>query len=194
MAEYGMFKTSMRGFRKEDVLAYIDGLMKEKSKEAEAADERIAALEAELAEANVNQAAVEENERLMSEVAALREQVSALTAKLEEVQGASDAASARDAELSAELEQSHQAITALWEEKAVLQEKLEKAQASFVQLREVGEEFCRQVTSLLPAEEPMEAMVESVVETVSVEAITEEPLVITEEPRAAEQSMERWLF
>ncbi len=194
MAEYGMFKTSMRGFRKEDVLAFIDELMTEKTKEAEAFAAQIAKLESELAEAKVQQAAVEENERLTGEVATLREQVAELTAKLEEVQGASDAASARDAELTAELEQSHQAISALWEEKAGLQNRLEKTQAVFSQLREVGEEFCRQVTALLPAEEPVETATESAAEAVPVVAITEEPLVITEEPRPADQSMERWLF
>ncbi len=197
MAENGMFKTAMRGFRKEDVLAYIDELMSEKTKEAEAFAAQIAELQAQLADAKVQQAAVEENERLTGEVAQLSEQVAALSAqlsetaaKLAEVQGASDAANARDAELTEQLEQSHQAISALWEEKAVLQNRIEKTEAAFTQLREVGEEFCRQVTALLPAAEEAESTEESV----AAAPITEEPLVITEEPRAADKPMERWLF
>ena len=193
MAEYGMFKTAMRGFRKEDVLAYIDELMAEKTKESESFQAQIAQSESQLAEAKVQKAAVEENERLTTEVAQLKNQIAQLTeqltdtaAKLEEMQGASDAAHARDAELSEQLEQSHQAISALWEEKAVLQNEIDNTKAAFVQLREVGEEFCRQVTALLPQTE----------ETPAAPAvpITEPPLVITEEPRAVDKPMERWLF
>ncbi len=194
MAEYGMFKTAMRGFRKEDVLAYIDELMSEKTKEAESFQAQIDALEVQLAEAKVQRAAVEENERLTAEVSALQEQVQALTAqvseteaKLVEAQGATDAASARDAELSEQLEQSHQAITSLWQEKAVLQEQINKTGEVFAQLRAVGEDFCRQVTALMPAEV-------SQTEEEPTASVTEEPLVITEEPRTADKPMERWLF
>ncbi len=157
MAEQGMFKTALRGFRKEDVLSYIDGIMAEHTVQEEALKEQVAELDRQLAEARVQQEAVKENEQLKAQVAELSEQVEALkvqvaeiTAQCEQVQGAASGAEAREAELREQLEQSHQAVSGLWEEKAQLERRLEQTDELTRKLQAIGEDFCGKVKELLP--------------------------------------------
>jgi nicotinate-nucleotide adenylyltransferase len=86
--------------------------------------------------------------------------------------------------LSEQLEQSHQAIATLWEEKAELQKQVDETTERIAQLHAVGVDFCRQVSELLP-EQPEEAA-----------APAEEPLpLVVDMPSAeANKPMERWLF
>ena len=102
MAEQGLFKTAMRGFRKEDVLSYIDGMLAERTAQETLLNEQIQRLEEELAQARVQQEAVAENERLIAQAAQLTQQVEELTAQvgeltmqLEQVQGVTAAGEAR---------------------------------------------------------------------------------------------------
>ena len=127
MAEQGMFKTALRGFRKEDVLSYIDGIMAEHTVQ----------LKAQVAE-------------LSEQVEALKVQVAEITAQCEQVQGAASGAEAREAELREQLEQSHQAVSGLWEEKAQLERRLEQTDELTRKLQAIGEDFCGKVKELLP--------------------------------------------
>lgn len=191
MTEYGMFKTALRGFRKEDVLAYIDELLAERSRRESELQGQIETLQKQLAEAQVQQEAVRENERLTAQleeykgqIEVLTAQVADVTAELERARGASEAATMRDAELSEQLEQSHQAIATLWEEKAELQKQVDATTERIEQLHAVGLDFCRQVAELLPEQagetaEPVEEQLPLVVDMPSAE------------PR---KPMERWLF
>ncbi len=190
MAEYGMFKTALRGFRKEDVLAYIDEMLAERSRQEIELQGQIEALQAQLAEAKVQQEAVRENERLTAEleeykgqVEVLTAQVANVTAELEQARGASEAATMRDAELSEQLEQSHQAIATLWEEKAELQKQVDATTERIEQLHAVGLDFCRQVAELLPEQAD------------KTETTTDElPLVVDMPSTQPGKPMERWLF
>lgn len=177
MAEQGMFKTAMRGFRKEDVLSYIDTLMAERTAQETLLNEQIEQLRQQLAEAQVQKEAVAENERLTAQVAELNAQVEALsaqvaevTAQLEAAQGVSAAGEARQSELAEQLEQAHQAISGLWEEKAQLQRQLEDSYQVARRVQELGEEFCRKVGEVLPQPESSQPQSE------------------------AAKPMERWLF
>lgn len=191
MAEYGMFKTALRGFRKEDVLAYIDEILAERSRQELELQGQIESLQKQLVEAQVQKEAVRENERLTAELAECKEQIEILTAQvadvtaeLEQARGASEAASVRDAELSEQLEQSHQAIATLWEEKAELQKQVDATTERIEQLHAVGMDFCRQVAELLP-EQPNETAA----------PVQEElPLVVDTPSAQPGQHMERWLF
>ncbi len=190
MAEYGMFKTALRGFRKEDVLAYIDEMLAERSRQELELQGQIETLQKQLAEAQVQKEAVRENERLTAEleeckgqVEVLTAQVAEITAQLEQERGESEAATMRDAELSEQLEQSHQAIAALWEEKAELQKQVDETTERIEQLHAVGVDFCRQVSELLP---------EQTSETVA--PVPEQPPLVIDMPSAEPKPMERWLF
>lgn len=189
MAEYGMFKTALRGFRKEDVLAYIDEMLAERSRQELELQNQIESLQQQLAEAKVQREAVLENERLTAQVKELKEQaeiltaqVAEVTAQLEQEQSTSAAATMRDAELSDQLEQSHQAIAKLWEEKARLQEQVDASVSQMMQLRSLGEEFCHRITALLP-----EQTAES-----ETSVTTEQP--VADVPSTDSKPMERWLF
>ena len=192
MAEYGMFKTAFRGFCKEDVLAYIDEMLAERSRLELELQGQIEALHEQLAEAKVQQEAISENERLTEEVKQLKEQtellttqVAEVTAQLEQERNESAEATMRDAELSEQLQQSHQAIATLWEEKAELQKQVDETTETIEQLHAIGVDFCRQVAELLP---------ETATDSVSVSTpVTTEPLVV-DAPNAPQKPMERWLF
>ena len=201
MAEHGMFKTALRGFRKEDVLAYVDEMLSERSQKELELQGQIEQLQQQLAEAQVQQEAILENEHLIAEIAQLKEQAELLTAQVAEVtqqleqeRGETAAATMRDAELTEQLEQSHQAIAALWDEKAELQKQIDQSKEQVLSLRSLGEEFCRRVMDLLPEAEPPKAE-EAPEEPVAAEPpIVSEPLVV-DTPRAeASKPMERWLF
>ena len=191
MAENGLFKTAMRGFRKEDVLAYIDGLMATQSQQEEAFQAELDTLKQQLAEATVQQEAIRENEALSAEVERLKGQVTELNsqlaqamAQLEQAQTDSTAVQARDAELAEQLEQAHQATSALWEEKAQLERRLEKSDGLAEKLHTIGETFVRQVAELLPETQQRSL------------AAAEQPVVI-DEPLVTDtpaSQMERWLF
>ena len=190
MAEYGMFKTALRGFRKEDVLAYIDEMLAERSRQELELQGQIEVLQKQLAEAQVQKEAVLENERLTTQLAeckgqveVLTAQVAEVTAQLEEERGASEAATMRDAELSEQLEQSHQAIAALWEEKAELQKQINETTELIERLHAVGTDFCRQVAELLPEQEGE-----------ATESPVEPPLVVDMPSAEPSKPMERWLF
>lgn len=190
MAEYGMFKTALRGFRKEDVLAYIDEMLAERSRQELELQGQIEVLQKQLAEAQVQKEAVLENERLTTQLAeckgqveVLTAQVAEVTAQLEEERGASEAATMRDAELSEQLEQSHQAIAALWEEKAELQKQINETTELIERLHAVGTDFCRQVAELLPEQEGE-----------ATESSVEPPLVVDMPSAEPSKPMERWLF
>ena len=160
MAEQGLFKTAMRGFRKEDVLNYIDELLAAQSAEREGWESRLEALTKELAEANVQKEAVLENETLKTRLEALEqqlsdaaEQVTALSLKLETAEAANQAASENETAIASELEEARQTIATLSEEKETLEAKLSNADVLAEQLRAIGAEFCRRIQDVVPTEE-----------------------------------------
>ena len=160
MAEQGLFKTAMRGFRKEDVLNYIDELLAAQSAEREGWESRLEALTKELAEANVQKEAVLENETLKARLEVLEqqlsdaaEQVTALSLRLETAEAANQAASENESAIAGELEEARQTIAALSEEKDALEAKLSNADVLAEQLRAIGAEFCHRIQDVVPTEE-----------------------------------------
>ena len=166
-------------------------MLAERSRQEIELQGQIETLQKQLAEAQVKQEAVRENERLSAQleeckgqVEVLTAQVAEVTAQLEQERGASEAATMRDAELSEQLEQSHQAIAALWEEKAELQKQIDKTTELVERLHAVGMDFCRQVAELLPEETDVTA----------VPSAEQPPLVIDTTSVESNKPMERWLF
>lgn len=100
MAENGFFATAFRGFKKEDVLTYIDSLNAEHCEELSALQQEVAALK-------------EQNEKLSADVPAMQ-------AELETVR----AAAAEAETLRTTLEQTEQRAAALEDEKRVLESKV----------------------------------------------------------------------
>lgn len=188
MAEQGLFKTAVRGFRKEDVLNYIDELLAAQSTERESWEARLQALTEELTAAQVQKAAVEENETLKARVELLEqqiatdaEQLSALSLQLETAQAANQAASESESAAAAQLEESQRTIAALREEKAALEEKLSATDALVDRLKAIGTEFCRQVNSVLPEDK-------------DTTVITAEEAIEKAAFQDAAPKMESWLF
>ena len=161
MAEQGMFKTVMRGFRKEDVLRYIDEMMEEHSAQEQVLEKQLAELRTQLAEAQVEAEAVAENERLTAEVAEQKQrgdllaaQVDDVTAQIEQVRNEALASEQRNAELTVQIEQLNRTIAQLQEEKAILGAQLAAKDAVLCEVRSLGEAFCEQVKALLPTDQP----------------------------------------
>ncbi len=159
MREYDGFKTSFRGFAREDVLAYIDDLRAEQQAEQELQRQQVATLTRELEAAQRQLAdapqAAQREEALRAELATAQEAVRSLTEQLAaqaqelaqaqaviaagreqelsdelaQVRGELQAVREREAEQSTQLAQTHQAVAALWEEKEAFTHKLAAAAA-----------------------------------------------------------------
>ena len=157
MGERYGFRTSFRGFSREDVLAYIDELRLTLHEEQEGRRGEIEALREQLAQAeallgDAPQAAEREAalraevEASQETVIALREQVAALTEELRAAQAAvcaerekeladalaeahaeAQALRERENELNAQLAETHQAVARLWQEKEAADRKLSLA-------------------------------------------------------------------
>ena len=157
MGERYGFRTSFRGFSRQDVLNYIDELRLTLHEEQEGRRSETEALRAQLEEAQAQLAdapqAAQREEALRTElvaaqdtVSALREQVEALTAELKTAQAAVSAEREkqltdaltdahaevqalreRENELVAQLAETHQAVAKLWQEKEAVDRKLAAA-------------------------------------------------------------------
>lgn len=195
MSERYGFRTSFRGFSRQDVLTHIDELRATFHEETSERDAEIASLKAQLDEARQrlsDAATAEQREtQLRAELETAQEAVRALTAQNEQLaaqlmqaqeainasreQELSEALSETRAEiqsfrdretaLNSQLVETHQAVAALWQDKEALERKLAAA-ASFA--------------------DTLQAQVEELkVQLGGAAAVEEKP---TEKP------MERWLF
>ncbi len=180
--QYG-FKTSFRGFSRQDVLNYIDSLrmtLHEERKEHQAAmdalQERLNEAERVLADAPQ---AIQREEELRAELAAsqdtvtaLRQQVERLTEELQAAQNElqsglreqTEAALAearaevqqlreRETVLNAQLAETHQAVAALWQEKDASERKVSVALAFADAQQQAATEFKQQLSGAVPAAE-----------------------------------------
>ncbi len=157
MSERHGFRTSFRGFSRQDVLTHIDEMRAVYREEAEERDQEIASLKAQLDEARAQladvPAAAEREEQMRAELTLAQEAVKALTAQNEQLaaslskaqealdcsreQELSEALTESRAEmqslrerettLNAQLAETHQAVAALWQDKEVLERKLAAA-------------------------------------------------------------------
>lgn len=180
--QYG-FKTSFRGFSRQDVLNYIDDLrmtLHEERKEHQAAmdavQERLREADRVLEDAPQ---AVQREETLRAELAesqdtvrALRQQVEQLTQELnaakgelqsnlrEEIEAALAEARAdvqrlreRETELNAQLTETHQAVASVWQEKDAAERKVAVALAFADAQQQAATEFKQQLSGAAPAAE-----------------------------------------
>ncbi len=140
MEECRVFETEFRGFRKSDVLAYIDELRREQQNEREEFEKQTAVLSEQLAavqkEVSALQqqldeaiAAADENTRIaeMEErCAALEQEKTALTLQTEELQ---------------------QAVAALWKEKSELAAAAAHAEERWERLQSLGRAVCKELAA-----------------------------------------------
>ena len=196
MSEQYGFKTSFRGFSRQDVLNYIDGLRMTLHTEREehqaainALQERVNEAERVLEDAPQAQRREEELRAELAEsqdtVTALRQQVERLAEELQAAQAELQSNSREEAEaalaearaevqqlreretlLNGQLAETHQAVAALWQEKDASERKVAVALAFADAQQQAVTEFKQQVSGAMPAAE---------------EATTGKP-------------MERWLF
>lgn len=196
MGERYGFKTSFRGFSRQDVLNYIDELRLTLHEEQEEHREETEALRAELAEAqkllaDAPQAAQREEELRAAlddanaTIGALRQQAETLTADLKAAeeqinsgreQELNDAIAElrtevqllreRETALNAQLAETHQAVATLWQEKEAAERKLTAALEYADRQQQAALEFKQQLGSE----------------------------VAPAEESAAGKPMERWLF
>ena len=159
MSERNGFRTSFRGFSRQDVLAHIDEIRATFHEEVAERDEEITSLKAQLDEARAKMAevatAAEREEQLRAELAVAQEAARALTAQNEQLTAQlataqETIASSREQELAetlaevraevqsfreqetalnSQLVETHQAVAALWQDKEALERKLAAAGA-----------------------------------------------------------------
>ena len=160
MAEQGMFKTVMRGFRKEDVLQYIDAMLEEHSAQENVLEKQLAELRTQLAEAQVAAEAVAENERLTAELAEqkqrgdlLESQVSEVTLQMEQMRQDLSSVEQQNTDFTQQIEQRDGTIAQLQEEKATLEAQLAQKDALLFELRSLSESFGEKMTALLSEDE-----------------------------------------
>lgn len=110
MAEMGNFRTVMRGFHKQDVLAYIDTIRQEKLQAEE--------------ELNATRAQLQAAQQLEQEVQLLRQAVADKTAETERLQALVDQQEQASREMTEQLE----TVAAAQQDTAQLQEKLDTAE------------------------------------------------------------------
>lgn len=197
MSEQYGFRTSFRGFSRQDVLAHIDEMRATFHEETVERDAEIESLKAQLDEARAKLAGVataaEREEQFRAELELSQEAVRALTAQNEQLaaqlaqaketidasreQELSEALSETRAEvqsfrdreiaLNSQLVETHQAVAALWQDKEALERKLAVAAAFADTLQAQVAELKAQLSGAVAAEEA---------------------------ERPAEKPMERWLF
>ena len=160
MAEQGMFKTVMRGFRKEDVLQYIDAMLEEHSAQENVLEKQLAELRTQLAEAQVAAEAVAENERLTAELAEqkqrgdlLESQVSEVTLQMEQMRQDLSSVEQQNTDFTQQIEQRDGTIAQLQEEKTTLEAQLAQKDALLFELRSLSESFGEKMTALLSEDE-----------------------------------------
>ena len=160
MAEQGMFKTVMRGFRKEDVLQYIDAMLEEHSAQENVLEKQLAELRTQLAEAQVAAEAVAENERLTAELADQKQrgdlfesQVSEVTLQMEQMRQDLSSVEQQNTDFTQQIEQRDGTIAQLQEEKATLEAQLAQKDALLFELRSLSESFGEKMTALLSEDE-----------------------------------------
>ncbi len=160
MAEQGMFKTVMRGFRKEDVLQYIDAMLEEHSAQENVLEKQLAELRTQLAEAQVAAEAVAENERLTAELAdqkqrgdLLESQVSEVSLQMEQMRQELSSVEQQNTDFTQQIEQRDGTIAQLQEQKATLEAQLAQKDALLFELRSLSESFGEKMTALLSEDE-----------------------------------------
>lgn len=193
MSERYGFRTSFRGFHKQDVLTYVDHLRSEQHDELivlqDALDRTRKQLQTAIEEQQKvsNQALQEQCDSLNEQIAALTEQVNTVVAENAELKQqvehlTADAESARQEseqqrqraeELTAQLEQSQQAVLKLWNDQQQYEAFSEHTNTFVGEMRQLGDQISQTIEAY--------AQKTTVASTVEGEDIPQ-------------QNMERWLF
>lgn len=179
-----VFETEFRGFRKQDVLNYIDELRTEQQKEREEREATECALREELAAEKQKTAALEQ-QLAQGQETVPQAGTGEWQALLEQERSRREALEQEKEEWAAQTAQTHQAIAALHSEKQELSQKLEEAENRLQRLQDLGQALCAELAPVLPAEEA-----EKPTET---EQISPSP---QEQPNTepAARPMAQWLF
>lgn len=177
MAQRKFFRTTFRGFSKEDVLAHIDTLhakqqeeLNEMKAQVELAQEQSAAARAE-ADAVIALPAEQ-----MAELEKLRQAVAAYELETQQ--------------LKKQLEESNQAVAALWEQQRHLQEYIAHADAFIADAQALSEQLAARVKAY--GEQPITAL-DTANPAPAVEESADTPDESTDKP-AAKTAMADWLY
>jgi hypothetical protein len=126
-----VFETEFRGFRKRDVLDYIDGLRNEQQQEREAWEAERAALSEELL---LEKEKAAETQKQLEEVSARLSsaEITAVTERCEALEQEKEA-------LLLQVEEVHQALVALWNEKSEREKAFAEAEERLNRLQTLGQ-------------------------------------------------------
>ena len=151
MEECRTFETEFRGFRKSDVLTYIDELRSEQQHEREEWENQIAVLSQQVAEEKEKTAAL--SQQLEEAKAAADENV-----RIAEMEERCDALEQEKTALTLQTEELQQAVAALWKEKSELAAAATHATERLERLQTLSRAVCKE---LAVEAEPEEAATES---------------------------------
>lgn len=144
MEECRVFETEFRGFRKQDVLDYIDGLRGEQQQEREAWEAERAALSEELL--SEKEKAAEIQKQLEEALARLADtEITAVTERCEALEQEKEA-------LLLQVEEVHQALVTLWNEKSEQEKAFAEAEERLNRLQTLGQAVCKELAVEVPAE------------------------------------------
>lgn len=210
MEDQAIFRTVMRGFKKEDVLSYIDNLRLEHQKEADRWKTEAEQLRERLNTANAVAAAMpnDDTARQDEQIAALQSKLAAVTAECEELKKASAETGVQKEELTAlrqecdtlrrerevmekQAEETAQAMASLWEQQCLQKRRQEEIAAFAEQVRESGERLVKQATAF--AEDTPAPVSAKPVKPKP--EVPDEPPVSTPAPAVSRSDdLDRWLY
>ncbi len=175
MAERKFFRTTFRGFSKEDVLAHIDTLRAQQQEELNSMQEQVELAQQESAAARAEADAV---------IALPAEQL----AELEQLREAVASYEKETAQLKHDLEESNRALAALWEQQNHLQAYITRADELIADAGALSAQLVARFEQYGQPAQPVPAVVE-----------TEEPAPetqedVTDSQPVARSNMEDWLY
>lgn len=150
MDECRVFETEFRGFRKSDVLAYIDELRREQQNEREELGRQIATLSQQVAEEKEKNATLQQQLEEAKIAADENIQITALGERC-------DALEQEKTALTLQTEELQQAVAALWKEKSELAAAATHAQERLERLQTLGRAVYKELAVEAEEETPTEA-------------------------------------
>lgn len=151
MEECRVFETEFRGFRKSDVLDYIDELRREQQSEREEFEKQTAVLSQQLSEA---QEKVAELSQQLEEAKAAADE----NTRIAEMEERCEALEQEKTALTLQTQELQQAVAALWKEKSELAAAATHAEERLERLQTLSRAVYKELAEEAPAEEaPTEA-------------------------------------
>ncbi len=151
MDECRVFETEFRGFRKSDVLTYIDELRREQQTVREELENQMAVLSQQVAEEQAKNAELLQQLDEAKAAADENVQIAALEQRC-------DALEQEKTALTLQTEELQQAVAALWKEKSELAAAATHAEERLERLQTLGRAVCKELAVEVEAEEvPAEA-------------------------------------